>query len=243
MNSSLKYSVFILLAVGFFSANAMSAMRHQAPSLGDKQKVIESELGLNIPKLGIAIDAIYDKQLDDLLPGYKILNVVLTNRSVANIELDPKKDKWQIIDSLGRTHRAITHLAIVDKKLWGVLPVGLKNELEYPHIVRIGHTTKIDLIFPADVEIDFFRQMTFVSSTLKKTFVLKNSAEKNLDWEPKEEKIPVDTKAKIQSEQKYKTETLDGGTNTDTQPIEEVPQEPAEEQHDPMTSGTTIPLD
>lgn len=240
--SFLMFSLFLSSTV-----DASMARSRPAPSRG--QKVIETEAGLNIPKLGIAIDAVYDSKLDNLLPGYKILNVVLTNRSMATINLDSKKDKWQVTDSLGKTHKAMTHLRVSDKKLWDVLPVGLKNELEYPHMVRVGNTTKIDLIFPSYVELGFFKQLNFASSSLKKTFVIKNSEEKNLDWDHKEEKIPTATKATIQAEEKYKTDLLIKEKEMleknmqDTEKNEQPNPVPHQEYFDPMTHGTTIPMD
>ncbi len=237
---SFTFFITFLICVFLFNTSALAAMTRESRGK-DKQKVVETEAGLNIPSLGIAIDAIYDKKLDDLLPGYKILNVVITNKSVSNIELDAKKDKWEIVDSVGRSHKAIAHLFLVDPKLWNVLPVGLKDELEYPHRVRMGHTTKIDLLFTDDVELNYFKNVTFKSFSLAKTFLIKNSVEKNLDWEPKEVAIPKETKATKQSTEKYKTEILENGERVDPQepvldPVIESPPT------DPMTNGTTIPL-
>ena len=112
-----------------------------------KTKKVRSEAGLNIPSWGVAIDAVYDKRLDHLIPGYKIINVVLTNRSPGTIYLDPGKDAWIIRDNVGKNHRAINHLRFASEKLWLALPVGLKDQLEYPHAVRTGNSTKIALFF------------------------------------------------------------------------------------------------
>ncbi len=154
------------------------------------KKIIESEAGLNIPEWGIAIDAIYDNRLDDLLPGYKILNVVVTNRATAPLSLDPIKDQWTLHNHLDKKIRAINHLRLVDEKLWDSLPVGLKSELDYPQIVRVGHTAKIDLLFRDSVDLNGFRSLEWVSNFLKKTFIIHTALEKNLEWEHKEEPIP-----------------------------------------------------
>lgn len=174
-----------------------------------RSKRIQGEVGLNIPEWGVAIDAIYDKQLDDLIPGYKLLNVVLTNRSQeGTIYLDPKKDKWVIRDNVGKVHRAINHLRFINNDLWTRLPVELKNRLEYPNGVRSGKTTKIDLFFPVSVELNNYRELTWRSSHFKKKFVIINTVEKNLDIIKEESIPPRNTQSYRQSLEKYEVEEI-----------------------------------
>lgn len=173
-------------------------------------RVIKSEAGLNIPEWGVAIDAIYDKRLDNLIPGYKLVNVVITNRGkFGTIYLDPRKDKWTIVDNVGKSHRAINHLRFVDEQLWVKLPQELKSRLDYPRGVRGGNTTKIDLFFPASVDITNFRELAWRSTHFKKLFLVQTPIESNLKLSEKEKQIPPHTHSYRQSLKKYETEELE----------------------------------
>ncbi|MDO8519243.1 MAG: hypothetical protein Q7T11_03665 [Deltaproteobacteria bacterium] len=166
-------------------------------------KKITSEAGLNIPAWGVAVDAVYDKRLDTLLPGYKILNVVLSNRGIDTIYLDPSKDKWVIIDSVGRKHHAINHLRKEDEKLWDSLPDGLRQKLEYPQAVKVGNSAKIDLFFSSKTELAGFREIEWDSVHFKKEFNILTASENNLEAGPKEEPLPKEAKSQNQALEKY----------------------------------------
>lgn len=210
----MKYLPGLLLFLFLFDVSALAApysknrpsKETSANSGGTTgSKKIRSEAGLNIPAWGVAIDAVYDKRLDNLVPGYKLVNVVLTNRSPSTIYLDPTKDVWIIRDSLGKNHRGINHLRFTNEKMWLSLPVGLKDQLEYPHAVRTGNSTKIDLFFPIETELAGFREVSWKSDHFKQVFDVYTALEKNLDWDSKSEKIP-DTPAVRQSIEKYEGE-------------------------------------
>lgn len=140
-----------------------------------------SEAGLKIPEVGLAIDAHYEPQLDNLIPGYRILNIVLSNSSGQTLYLDPQKDEWIIVDLSGKKHKAINHLMFKDKETWQNLPLGLQKKLEYPQAVRSGNVTKIDVFFPIDVEINNFKEFFWESPAYDKKFNLIMVREKNLD--------------------------------------------------------------
>lgn len=197
----------------------------------NRSSKIYSEAGLNIPDWGVAIDAVYDPQLDELIPGYKIINVVVTNRGQSTIYLDPKKDKWSIKDSLGNTRNAINHLRFVNEKLWFTLPLGLREELEYPQLVKVGNTTKIDLFFLINTELNNFKEINWQSDYFKKEFVLKIMNEKNLEVDQKEEPIPQ-TSAQEQALQKYEVKEMP----KKTPPPEKIPQ------FDPTLDDLVIPM-
>lgn len=226
----LFFDFFFLISP--FSSLAGINQKERSPS---RSKVIESEAGLNIPQWGVAIDAIYNRELDNLIPGYKILNVVVSNRGGDIISFDTLKDRWILVDSVGKSHKAINHLRVIDQKMWDVLPVGLKNELEYPQTLRVGHTAKIDLLFRSSAELTSFKTLRWRSTHFKKDFVIRTAIEKNLDWEPKEEPIPS-TKATRQAEEKYEGEK-------ETQNPTETPKEENPPRFDPTLDDFTIPMD
>lgn len=162
--------------VTFFVTTAMlsACFTAGASSPNSAQKKIKgkirSEAGLNIPSWGVAIDAVYDNRLDKLLPGYKILNVVLTNRSPSTIYLNPRIDRWTVKTASGKYYPAINHLSFTNPKLWTQLPSALQQKLDYPSGVRAGKSVKIDLFFPDYTSLDNFREIAWRSSHFKKVF-------------------------------------------------------------------------
>ena len=105
-----KKIITILLFILFIADLSLAAVpirKKNSEIKGTKiSEDIRSEAGLNIKDWGIAIDAIYDARLDDLIPGYRIINIVLTNRSAEDINLSTNKDKWYILDNMGKKHTA-----------------------------------------------------------------------------------------------------------------------------------------
>lgn len=244
----MKKRIFIFLIVFLelliiFSWPVESALpsKQSKNSGAKKTKQVESEAGLNIPAWSVAIDALYDPQLDDLIPGYKILNVVVTNRGTDVIYFDTGKDRWQVHEATGRGHKGINHLRLVDENLWNSLPVGLKNELEYPQMVRGGHTSKIDLLFRSSVELANFRDLVWNSVHFKKEFLIKMPLEKNLEWEPKEEPLPK-TKADQQAIEKYEGGP-EGGKTVEEDKDELELQRREELEKDRRLEGISIPMD
>ena len=156
-----------------------------APSLWARQRTrtqkIESEAGLNIPEWGIAVDGLYDKRLDNLVAGYKILNVIVTNRSGKTVSFDPKKDQWRIRDSVGKSHKAINHLKLGNRRLWESLPEALKKKLEYPQLAHNGNMAEIDLFFPLNADLENFRQLEWRSSFFKKSFVIVTTGDREME--------------------------------------------------------------
>lgn len=172
-----------------------------------KSRKIVTEAGLNIPAWGVAIDAAYDSRLDNLIPGYKILNVILTNRGASTIYLDPRKDRWGIQDHVNNSHQGINHLRLHNEKVWFNLPDGLRAKLEYPTGVRAGNSTKIDLFFPTSVELGHFRGVTWNSSHFKKEFSVYTTGDKTDGGDDRNEPIPK-TRSTEQAAQKYEGEEL-----------------------------------
>lgn len=125
---------------------------------------------LNVPNWGITIDATYDKKLDEVVPGYKILTVAITNRSVDMIKLDPNGDQWTIEDAWGRKQKAVVSLRIKDPRVWDILPPKVKDLVDYPAGVQMGYSQTFDLFFPTSVELEGFRSIAFYSAVLKENF-------------------------------------------------------------------------
>lgn len=168
-------SLIIIVPTWVLAANPLAQKNHSAPS----NKIVESETGLNIPEIGIAIDSVYEKKLDNLIPGYKLLLVVVSNKTSKPIYFDPKKDQWGIRDHLNHAHRGFNHPRSMSQKIWDKLPAGLKQELEYPQIVHDGNTAKIDILFKTSVELENFRTLVWKSTFFKKEFRLQSATENN----------------------------------------------------------------
>lgn len=125
---------------------------------------------LNVPNWGITIDASYDKKLDEVVPGYKILTVAITNRSVDMIKLDPNNDQWTIEDAWGRKQKAIVSMRIRDPRVWDILPPKMKDLVEYPAGVQMGYSQTFNLFFPEAIELEGFRAIAFYSAVMKQNF-------------------------------------------------------------------------
>ncbi len=164
-----------------------------------KSKVVRSEAGLNIKDWGIAVDAAFDPRLDDIVPGYHIINIVLTNKRGEPIQLSTKRDKWYIVDSLGKKHLAYNHVKQFDKKLWPQFPKKMQDMLEYPHMVSPGKASNIDIFLPKSVDLFHFREVIWKSAHFKKEFNLFTNYEKSLSLPKKEielqKKKPIDESA------------------------------------------------
>jgi len=129
-----------------------------------------SQTRLNLPNWGIVIDATYDTKLDGVIPGYKILTVALTNRSVDIIKLDQASDQWFIEDAWGKKQKGINSLRLRDPNVWAQLPPKVKDIIEYPGGVQMGYTQTFDLFFPDSIDLQRFRSISFYSANLKQNF-------------------------------------------------------------------------
>lgn len=182
MNKKLLSAIGITLTF-LFASNAIAAVakryREDAKEKTE-ETLIRSEAGLNIPDWGIAIDASYDPRLDNLIPGYKIVNLILTNRGSSPVTLDPKGDRWQIIDNAGRKHTAENHVRDFDKKLWSTLPDKLKSMLAYPNLIKPGQSANIDVFLEKDVDLHHFREVIWKSDHFAKEFTIFTNYESQL---------------------------------------------------------------
>lgn len=204
-----------------------------------KSSVVTSEAGLNIPDMGVAIDAVYDERLDNLIKGYKILNIVVSNRGSKEIYLDVSDDKWKIVDSFDKKHTAYNHVRQFDSKLWDVLPNNFKKKIDYPQVIKPGKTTTVDVFFPASVQLTNFREIIWKSKHFDKEFNIFSNYEKILDVggndeksfdTPKSDTIKWDKKGDLKSKDEIlnfreneSTTTTDSAAGTETDANRRIP--------------------
>lgn len=168
-----------------------------------KTESITSEAGLNIPQWGIAIDAFFDPRLTDLVPGYHVVNIVLTNRRGGPILLDPIQDKWVIVDNAGKKHMARNHGRQLKNDAWESLPNVLKQKLDYPTSVKPGNFVTIDVFVPDRADLTNFREVTWKSYSLNKEFNIFTNYEDTLNVDDansgKQQEIPKATTIPVYS--------------------------------------------
>lgn len=176
-NRSFYFFVSLILLM---SLNACISARQSGKKQGSTSQRME------LHKEGIIIDAKYDPQLDNLIPGYKILTVAVTNHGTDVLKFDPLRDRWMIVDVFGKRQKAINSLRIKNPHLFGRLPDRLQNLLEYPVGVSVGYSETIDLFFSNHVELASFRSVSFYSGQRKTDYSLLT----NMD-SPTHKKIPL----------------------------------------------------
>lgn len=128
--------------------------------------------GSRVPALGVAFVVSYDPATDTVVPGYRILQVGVSNKSINIFELNPLNDRWYVIDRGGHKRLAIVTLRDHDPNVWGGLSPKLRALIEYPLLIDVGGEVPIDLFFPASIALEEFRQVIFESAALQKTIVI-----------------------------------------------------------------------
>lgn len=159
---------------------------------------VKSEIGLNIPEWGVSIDAAFNPELDDIIPGYHILNIVLTNRRGEAIDLSPGSDKWVVVDKSGRKHTAFNHVNQFDKKLWEKLPPKMQKLLDYPTKVNPGKSVKIDVFLNKTIPLFNFKEIAWRSDHFDKTFNVYTTYEDKLNV-PNSKEFDVQTEPALQN--------------------------------------------
>lgn len=158
MKQGVKTGVIYLLLLTFSFLLLQSCA--SVPDKGKQEKksdVIKVPAGTNMPSLGMALDASYDPDLDNIVPGYKILSIAITNNSPDVMQLDKDMDKWEVVDLKGSRHKAILDLRLEDPKKYTSLPEKLQALIQYPLIVQVGETKVVDLLFRDSVNLTSFR--------------------------------------------------------------------------------------
>lgn len=125
---------------------------------------------VDLPQHGIIIEAKYEPSLDNLVPGYKIVTVGLTNNGTDILKLNPLRDRWEIVDGTGRKQKAFTTLRIKDPGMWSRLPNQMREMLEYPVAIAMGYSETLDIFFPNTVDLQGFRSISFYSAERKENY-------------------------------------------------------------------------
>lgn len=125
--------------------------------------------GTSEPALSLGFEIGYDPQTDNVISGYKIITVAITNSSLEYLQTDQMVDQWWVLDRGKSRHNAILNLREKDPDVWAKLPPQLRKYIQYPLMVRIGETVTIDLLFPDNVNLNEYREVVFKSSSRQKT--------------------------------------------------------------------------
>lgn len=142
-----------------------------SPADAKKKEVVRVPGGTNIPQAGIVIDASYDPRLDTLVPGYKVINVVMINQSFNFIRLHPEKDKWSIkLAGKRNPIDAIYNLRRADPKAWSAVPEGARDLLDYPLVLPVGARLVIDIFVPDTVDMQDFNELRAYIRSLNTQF-------------------------------------------------------------------------
>lgn len=153
---------YIPILIGFFILSACFSGK-EGKKAGTSQRVA-------VHKHGIILDAKYDPRLDNLIPGYKIITVAVTNNGYDILRLNPLKDRWEITDAYGRKQKAMNSIRIKDPSTFSRLPDQVQQLVDYPVGISVGYSETIDLFFPATQELKAFRSISFYSADRKLVF-------------------------------------------------------------------------
>jgi hypothetical protein len=160
MKKKIPVALILLFSLAFLFA--CITVPDKGPGKKEKKdKIIKVPSGSNMPSLGMALDADYDKNTDGIIPGYKILTVAVTNNSMDITQFDVENDEWNVIDVQGRKHEAILDLRKSSPSEYSALPDKLKALIQYPIMVQVGETKVIDLLFKDHITLDGFRAVRF----------------------------------------------------------------------------------
>jgi len=146
--------VLIVTAAAWFSFGCAGGRQSKRPTV-----VVPG--GTVAATLGFGFDVYYDSELDNVVPGYKILTVGYTNNSMNIVQMDPLHDRWLLVDRRGKKIIGITDLRNVDPDVWAGLPKRLRKIIEYPLLIPIGKTEAIDILFKEDINLGEFKSVIY----------------------------------------------------------------------------------
>lgn len=149
-----------LFTLSFITALACAVGCGMQPAKFKAQTIVIPG-GTVAPALGVGFDVHYDPNLDDIIPGYKILTVAYTNNSMNIIQTDSSEDRWIVENRRGKKIKAITNLRNKDPDTWAGLPKKLKVLIEYPLLIPIGSTQTVDLLFKNKENLSEFKSVLY----------------------------------------------------------------------------------
>ena len=144
-------------------------------SVPRKKSKVAGQAGQMIPEFGLTFGARYNPELDQLVPGYKIITVAMTNNSVNQLTMDPAKDRWWIRLLHGRKVKAIGNLRLKDPKKWFQLPEKKRQLMEPPLYIPIGYTQTFDLFVSDKINLGHFRSIAYTNTASRVTFEIETN--------------------------------------------------------------------
>jgi hypothetical protein len=136
-----------------------------------KEEVVKGHGSVSIPPFGISFDASYDARLDTLVPGYKVINVLVENTSFNILGFDPKKDQWSIVMAGSKKAiPAIHNLRSQQPKIWSALPDRIREIVGYPLVLPIGGKEVIDIFVPDKYDLSAFNEIRVSIYSLQTRF-------------------------------------------------------------------------
>lgn len=153
--------VLAMLTVGCMGSRMSAKERRQSAT-------IAMQAGTRNPALGLGFDLSYDENTDGIIPGYRIMQVGISNNSLNVVQLDPLTDRWYIVDRNGQQHAALINLRQDDPDVWSLLSPRLRRLIEYPLLVSVGATQPVDLLVPEKIDLHGFHQVVLESYNLDK---------------------------------------------------------------------------
>lgn len=138
--------IVFVFTLSFLLASPASARR--------KSKVMTVDAGVPLERYGFAVDASYDPRLDNLVPGYRVINVAVVNNSFNIIRLDSTKDEWYVkMRGERKKIEALINLRDSDLEAWDKVPEAAKPLLSYPLAIPIGARLVIDIFVPEKTDL------------------------------------------------------------------------------------------
>lgn len=166
----MRKSIVILVVLSLIAASAGCV--RVGPQKSKKPAKVEGQAGRAVPFYSLSIDANYDPRLDNLIPGYKLLPVIMRNLSLRPIPMDFKRDRWVIVGEKGQRYRAVNTLKLKDPVMWRELPDKMRTMIDYPEIIPINYSVTFDLLLPKRVNLEYFRQIRYYNAAWKQEFVI-----------------------------------------------------------------------
>lgn len=155
----MRFAILLLMAATSAACGMQHSSKSSSANSGFQDVYVPS--GTTTPILSMGFEAVYDPRLDNLIPGYKIVTVAITNSSLEYLQLDLLADQWWVVDRNKSKHKAILSLRDKNPDAWAKLAPRLRKIIEYPLMVRIADTATIDLLFPNNVRLNEFREVVF----------------------------------------------------------------------------------
>lgn len=163
---TVEMKIILLLILMLTACVPQSGKRSASDSM--YQDVVMAS-GTAAPALSLGFEVAYDSQTDNIVPGYKIITVAITNGSLEYLQTDEMVDQWWVVDRSKARHKAVLNLRDKNPDVWAKLPPRLRKYIQYPLMVRIGESATIDLLFPDNINLNEFREVIFKCSGRQKT--------------------------------------------------------------------------